>query len=310
MAKITRLSLAVVAALGMSAVSQSAEVEDNYVPVFVDALVTDYTESPPVGEAAPTQIEITPAPEMTISPESEMDIEDYPVAETLPMEEPATTVTQEAVPEELPILEAEPTAPPEEVSDAVPDVPVVDAPQVEDSPELSGSEPPMAEAESTDFTPAVPDAVLDVPVETEADTPMITESVRPSVSDVMPEAPLAPPSYGDSGLKNLLDMPLELAEFEISFSPIISVSDASLRSRWACDRKAELQGAADKVASAPVFEMTKRNIDTWRRESKVLKASITEALGYCEKGESAADEMNTALEKAHQAWLTLLKSRG
>lgn len=188
-----------------------------------------------------------------------------------------------------------------------------------DSLVIGGSnEPPLANTapEELDITPAPePEIPLaqTVPLpedESVQSAPEPPPVVEPGAELPLSVAPPAPPPSDRLNIDTLIGMPLELAEFEMAFSPIISVSDPSLRSRWACDRKESLQEAANKVAGAPVLEMTKRNIDTWRSQSKVLKASITAALGQCDKEESASAAINSELEKAQKAWLSLLESRG
>lgn len=173
---------------------------------------------------------------------------------------------------------------------------------------------PMPEAETT-VTDDV--AVPEVQYELSGEQPKAEIETEQAIAPTEPMPDSAPstnaaPTSGldDLQVNDLIGMPLELAEFEIAFSPIITVSDAGVRARWTCEKKDALQAAATKVARAPIFEMTKRNFDTWRTNAKLLKSSIDEAVSHCGAADANADKISAELDKARDAWLVLMQSRG
>lgn len=158
--------------------------------------------------------------------------------------------------------------------------------------------------ETTDLDVREPEIAETVPQDDVA--PMANEEVNGESST--PE--VSPPALEDAPLPSTFGMPLELAEFEVLFMPIISVSEVGVRVRWACDKKMELETAASNIAKAPLFEMTTRNFDTWRSNAKALKKTMKGVKSGCDFGTDGEKTVNQELEKAFEAWSLLKESRG
>lgn len=205
---------------------------------------------------------------------------------------------------------------------AVPEEPIVTEDDIAETYPLesdgSSSTPESVESsEETVFeeAPAVEESVSQGGVE--ADSP--TSNADSAFDITSPSALAAPtaesprsslPSIDLPPAKPALGLPIELAEFEVAFMPIISVSEVGVRVSWACDKKNDLMDASINLAKAPMFEMTNRNFDTWRSQTKLLKKLMKQVGVNCAFGDDGEASVNQDLEKAFDAWTTLKESRG
>ena len=194
----------------------------------------------------------------------------------------------------------------------------VAAPETEVS-ELSEKEPletyPLASEEAgaiaTENSPETPDLYVQEPDIAET-VPQgdVAPAANEEAGDELSTLGVPPVALEDAPLPSTFGMPLELAEFEVLFMPIISVSEVGVRVRWACDKKMELETAASNIAKAPLFEMTTRNFDTWRSNAKTLKKTMKGVKSACDFGADGEKMVNQELEKAFDAWSLLKESRG
>lgn len=206
-------------------------------------------------------------------------------------------------------IAAEPESAPIFVS--VPYDPELEAPVPTETFVLEGSEEHPSSVEE----PSAPELELAPVTEGDLDIPVADTVPLPElpVSDEL-ENSHNPPPVADLDLlpppTSGLGLPAELADFEVLFTPIISVSEVGVRVRWACDKKTELTEAAENLARAPMFEMTNRNFDTWRTHTKSLKKLMGSVKSNCAFGADGESAVNQELEKAFDAWTTLKESRG